>query len=137
MEVTLYSKDDCPFCEKAKAHLEREGITYELNVLNDPVERNELYNNFGLVGRQRTMPQIFWGHERVGGYDDMMRDARFRDHKLIPITLTPRELRYILYKMGEPNMGFSDTRLQPGDYSGSEVLEFRTRLRIILDGRSS
>lgn len=61
--VTVYSKNNCPFCDRAKALLESRGVPYtEVNIENDPESRQMLLDK-GL----RSVPQIFNGYELIPG----------------------------------------------------------------------
>ncbi len=73
----LYSKDDCPWCQKAVVLLTERGIPHNVQKINCVVERNEMYDSFGLVGKLRTVPQVVAYHdggvtEHVGGYQDLV-----------------------------------------------------------------
>ncbi len=53
--VTVYSKNNCPFCDRVKALLESRGVPYtEVNIENDAESRQMLLDK-GL----RSVPQIF------------------------------------------------------------------------------
>ena len=61
--VTVYSKNNCPFCDRAKALLESRGVPYtEVNIEKDPESRQMLLDK-GL----RSVPQIFNGYELIPG----------------------------------------------------------------------
>ena len=67
-EVTVYSADWCPYCQKAKRLLENKGVTYkEINVDQHPNLREEISAKTGF----KTIPQIFVGDKFVGGYTDL------------------------------------------------------------------
>lgn len=67
--VTLYSKNTCPFCVKAKMLLQKLGAEFmEINIENDEAKRNEMLSK--AQGRT-TVPQIFIGSLHVGGCDDL------------------------------------------------------------------
>ncbi len=67
--VVMYSTAWCPYCERARALLERKGADYrEIKVDEDPAERQAMLVRSG--GR-RTVPQIFIGDRHVGGFDDL------------------------------------------------------------------
>ena len=67
--VTLYSKQVCPYCVRAKQLLSQKGITpIEIDIEKDPTQRSEMINKSG--GRT-TVPQIFIGTFHVGGCDDL------------------------------------------------------------------
>jgi glutaredoxin 3 len=67
--VTVYSKDYCPYCVKAKALLKRKGVAFdEIDVTRDEALQKEMVEKSG--GR-KTVPQIFVGGTFVGGCDDL------------------------------------------------------------------
>ena len=57
MTITIYSKPNCVFCDKAKTMVKKLGLTYEEKMFGkDFNSPDELYK---AVGKQvRTMPQI-------------------------------------------------------------------------------
>ena len=66
--VVVYSTQICPYCVRAKALLERKGITYEEKMIDsDRTLMREMLER----SQRRTVPQIFIGDYHVGGYDDM------------------------------------------------------------------
>jgi glutaredoxin 3 len=55
--LTLYTKDYCPYCIKAKNLLDSLGATYEeIDISSTPEIIMELAKKSGM----RTVPQIFW-----------------------------------------------------------------------------
>lgn len=70
--VTVHSKAGCPFCDKAKSFLETRGIEFVEVSHDDDNERNAFYNSLGLVGRERTVPQVIIDEERVGGFVELL-----------------------------------------------------------------
>jgi len=56
--VVMRSKSNCPYCDEARAWLDSRGVAYEEVKLEDQAERNALYDKLGLIGSQRTVPQI-------------------------------------------------------------------------------
>ena len=68
-EITLYTKDYCPYCKRAKALLTSKGVTFtDYEVTEDPKKFTEMLarSNGG-----RTVPQIFIGDVHVGGASDL------------------------------------------------------------------
>lgn len=66
--VTIYTTDYCPYCTRAKQILTREGVAFtEVDVTGNDSKRAWLVQNTG----QRTVPQIFFGEESVGGCSDL------------------------------------------------------------------
>ena len=67
-EVIIYSKDQCPWCERAKSLLELHNVTYNEIKIGREITREEFLEQFP---NTRTVPQIYVGETRVGGYDDL------------------------------------------------------------------
>lgn len=65
---TVYTKDNCQFCDMAKGLLEQKGKNYETKKLGKDISREELLS---LVPTARTMPQIFKDGGLVGGYTEL------------------------------------------------------------------
>lgn len=66
--VTIYTKNYCPFCLKAKSLLNLLNIAYqEHDVTDSPQTIEELSKKSGF----RTVPQIFVGDKCLGGYTDI------------------------------------------------------------------
>ncbi len=67
--VTIYSKDYCPYCKAAKRILEARGIDYkEIDVEFQPEKIVEMVTR----SKRRTVPQIFFGDQHIGGHDDLV-----------------------------------------------------------------
>lgn len=67
--VTIYSLDNCPYCEKAKALLHARGIEFH----EIKVDRGNASEVQALVQKtgMKTFPQIFFGEKLVGGYSEL------------------------------------------------------------------
>ena len=66
--VEIYTKSWCPYCARAKAQLNRLGISYEeIDVTNDLVREKEMVER----AHRTSVPQIFVGKHHVGGSDDL------------------------------------------------------------------
>jgi glutaredoxin len=73
--ITVYSKNNCPFCVRAKQLLESKDVPYtEVNIEYDQDARQMLVDQ-GL----RSVPQIFYGYELIpGGFDGLNKQpAKF------------------------------------------------------------
>lgn len=67
--ITLYTKDYCPYCVKAKALLARKGAAFtEIDITHDTGRQQEM---IARSGGRKTVPQIFIGDTHVGGCDDL------------------------------------------------------------------
>ena len=70
MNITVYSKPSCVFCDKAKALLTRLGHEYEEKMVTKDLSLQEL---FEALGKQvRTMPQIIIDDKHIGGYNELV-----------------------------------------------------------------
>lgn len=68
-KVTIYTTNYCPYCVRAKSFLQGEAIPYtEINLEGKPDEMRALKERTGL----RTVPQIFFGDDLIGGCDDLL-----------------------------------------------------------------
>jgi glutaredoxin 3 len=66
--VTIYTSGFCPYCERARALLERKGVAWtEIDLEAEPARRAELMAR----GGARSVPQIFIGDRHVGGWDEL------------------------------------------------------------------
>jgi glutaredoxin 3 len=67
-KITIYSKEICPYCVKAKNLLKRKGLNYDEIIVNtDEIKQNMIKKSNGRM----TVPQIFIGEYHVGGCDDL------------------------------------------------------------------
>jgi len=69
-KVTIYTKAQCPYCQKAKALLTIKKVAFqEINVENDPQQWAEMEAK----SQRSTVPQIFINDRPIGGFDDLKR----------------------------------------------------------------
>ena len=70
-KITIYSKPNCVFCDKAKSMVKNLGFEYEEKMFGkDFSTPDELYE---AVGKQvRTMPQIIIDEKHIGGYNELV-----------------------------------------------------------------
>jgi glutaredoxin 3 len=67
-KVTVYTKQHCPYCVRAKHLLGKKGVVFEeISVEGRDDLRGWLVERTG----QLTVPQIFAGDRSLGGYDDL------------------------------------------------------------------
>ena len=65
----VYSTQYCPWCQRAKGLLNQRGIEFEeIDVTEDRELQKEMIEQSG----RQTVPQIFFGDEHIGGYDDLV-----------------------------------------------------------------
>jgi glutaredoxin len=77
--LTVYSKNNCPFCVQAKQLLESRGVAYtEVNIEYDADAKQMLVDQ-GL----RSVPQIFHGYEIIpGGFQGLSKQPQEFFNKL-------------------------------------------------------
>lgn len=68
MKITVWSKYDCPFCDKAKALLTMKGIEFEERKLGDGYTKEDLLE---AVPTARSVPQIIINEQLIGGFTDL------------------------------------------------------------------
>ncbi|UPM49600.1 MULTISPECIES: glutaredoxin 3 [unclassified Synechococcus] len=67
--VEIYTWRACPFCIRAKALLDRKGVTYtEYAIDGDQVARQAMSEK---AGGRTSVPQTFIDGQHVGGCDDL------------------------------------------------------------------
>jgi glutaredoxin 3 len=69
-EVELYTTMYCPYCSRARALLQRKGVTFvDIDIAVEPARRAEMIRR---AHGRRTVPQIFINGEHIGGCDDLV-----------------------------------------------------------------
>lgn len=78
----VWSKDNCPYCTKAKMLLDGKGIRYEeRNISKGVWGREQLLETLAVVApTAKTMPQIWLHGEYIGGCDAL--EKYFSDHDM-------------------------------------------------------
>ena len=66
--VEIYGKDNCPFCDQAKALCERENMEYTYKQLGIDFGREEMLETFPGA---RTFPQIILDGNKIGGVTEL------------------------------------------------------------------
>lgn len=70
MEITIYSKNNCQFCNKAKHLVKSLGLTYTEKKMEEFDSPQAMLED---IGKQvRTMPQIKIDTKLVGGYNQLI-----------------------------------------------------------------
>jgi glutaredoxin len=70
MKAIVWSKDNCTFCDQAKALLEQRNIEYEDRKIGHGYTREDLLE---AVPTARTVPQIFVNNNHVGGFTELRK----------------------------------------------------------------
>ena len=66
MNVVIYSKNNCVYCNKAKIKLQK--FNPKINMLDHDYTREEFINKFP---NAKTFPQIIINNEKIGGYHEL------------------------------------------------------------------
>ena len=69
MKVSIYTKDNCIWCDRAKILLDSKKISYNEIDLSDDSERLKFYVKIG--DNVKTVPQVFIDDIRIGGFQDL------------------------------------------------------------------
>ena len=69
-KAIVWSKDQCPYCDQAKALLKMIGIEFEERNINNGWDKEDL---LAAVPTARTLPQIFLDEELVGGFTELKK----------------------------------------------------------------
>lgn len=70
MNAIVWSKDFCPYCDRAKALLTQKGIQYEERKIGGGYTREQLLES---IPTAKTVPQIFLDDKYIGGCDDLIK----------------------------------------------------------------
>jgi len=68
MNIEIYSKENCVFCNKAKITLQK--YNPKIFMLNKDYNREDFFKKFP---NARTFPQIIIDQKHVGGYAELKR----------------------------------------------------------------
>ncbi|MBT6072448.1 MAG: glutaredoxin [Euryarchaeota archaeon] len=69
MEVVVYSRDNCVFCDKAKSLLQVKEIAYTEEIVGIDISKDELFKKLGK--EVRSVPQIVVDKTLIGGYNEL------------------------------------------------------------------
>jgi glutaredoxin len=64
MKFTIYSKTDCPYCEKVKQVLDLTKQSFVVYTLDTDFTREQFYAEFG---EGSTFPQVLCDEKKLGG----------------------------------------------------------------------
>lgn len=68
-KVEIYYWTTCPYCVKARALLDKKGVSYDgYDITGDDGARAKMIER---TGGPKTVPQIFINNKHVGGCDDL------------------------------------------------------------------
>ena len=71
MKILIYSSMLCPYCFAAKTLLKKLNLKFEEVLVDDNSKMKK--KMIELSDGRTSVPQIFFGENHVGGYDDLKR----------------------------------------------------------------
>ena len=77
MNIEVYGRADCVYCNMAKDLLNKKGLQYTEHVVGSTITREAFLTKFPGV---RTVPQITIDGQLVGGYDKLTEWMKNYDH---------------------------------------------------------
>ena len=71
--IKIYTKSDCKFCIYSKSYLDYNKLEYEEINLDNDDERQLFFNKINTDNNEliKTVPQIYFGEDRIGGFDEL------------------------------------------------------------------
>lgn len=70
MKFTIYSKEDCPYCEKIKDVMKMANFEHVVYTLNQNFTKEQFYSEFG---NGSTFPQVIMNETKIGGCIDTIK----------------------------------------------------------------
>jgi glutaredoxin len=68
MKAIVWSKNNCPYCDQAKALLKLKNIEFEEKNVEKDCSREQLLE---AVPNARTLPQVFLDGKLIGGFTEL------------------------------------------------------------------
>ena len=68
----MISKDNCPYCVKAKALFKTYGVPVDVLNVPDDLSRDEFISTFEGMDQPLTVPQVYAGNKVIGGYGELL-----------------------------------------------------------------
>lgn len=78
MQITIYSKDNCPYCEKIKRVFDLLELSFVEYKLNEHFTRQNFIDEFG---DEATFPRVFIDNNMIGGCVDTI--AYLKENKIL------------------------------------------------------
>tara|TARA_B100001123_G_C14648557_1_gene764734 strand:+ start:219 stop:458 length:240 start_codon:yes stop_codon:yes gene_type:complete len=66
MDIEIYSKTNCSYCDRAKVRLKK--FNPKVRMLDKDYTRDDFFNKFP---HAKTFPQIIINNKHVGGYNEL------------------------------------------------------------------
>lgn len=72
MGYLIVSKDNCPYCVKAKKLLAVHNIMFDVVNVPDDLTKEEFQTIFSGMGSDLTVPRVFVDNDLIGGYAELV-----------------------------------------------------------------
>jgi glutaredoxin 3 len=69
MNVVIWSKYHCPYCDQAKSFLKNKGINFEERKIGDGWTKEDLLE---ALPSAKSVPQIFIDDKYIGGFQNLV-----------------------------------------------------------------
>lgn len=67
-EIEIFTGPNCSYCRAAKELLRKKGLAYTERDISEP---NVLQEFRERLPRQKSIPQVFFDGDHIGGYEDL------------------------------------------------------------------
>jgi glutaredoxin 3 len=78
MNVVVWSKYDCPYCDQAKALLQNKSIVFEERKIGDGWTKDDLLEE---IPSARSLPQIIIDGAVIGGFKDLQKHFQTQEER--------------------------------------------------------
>ena len=82
--ITIITKDNCPFCIRAKNLLTQKGVPFISKKIGVDIEREEVLEQYPGI---RTVPIIIEDGRLIGGYDQLVEEVNREDSTIGKVQL--------------------------------------------------
>lgn len=66
----IYTKDNCPYCVKAKTLLSIKKMNFVESKIGEDITREDFMS---LFPDQKKVPLVFYDDNKIGGYDELVK----------------------------------------------------------------
>jgi len=81
--VMVFSKTTCPYCKMAKEALDKTGVNYIVEEIEDRPDCSQLQDVFAKITGGKTVPRVFIGGKCVGGGSETY--SLYNKGELVPL----------------------------------------------------
>ena len=78
IRLTLYTQNDCPYCEMMKVKLEDWGYDYDIVNISYDIDKKSFLKEQG----HKTVPQLYWNRKHLNKVDTMKFTLKMLEEEL-------------------------------------------------------